>query len=145
MECPKCSDPAEMQDSGTFFLLCSDCDGVWIDKDKLTSYLRERHDGRTPPPFHHETWPVQTELSCPSCEESKLEQIRMRGVEVERCPLCEGIFFDRRELERVAQRSLRVAKELDDVRATPPGTYKDERGPDPDDFFDLAKAMWFDW
>lgn len=143
MECPKCSGEVKSRESATFFLLCTNCKGVWIDRDKLTNYLREHHEEHgfsNPPQIHHETWPVQTELSCPSCEESKLERVRIRGVEAERCRLCKGVFFDHLELERVAARSLNAAKALEKVRTTPP-KHKQGWSPDADDIFDLVKSL----
>jgi Zn-finger nucleic acid-binding protein len=45
------------------------------------------------------------ELFCPVCPEFKLDVIRLRGVEVERCPSCRGILFDPGELQTLEDRT----------------------------------------
>lgn len=37
---------------------------------------------------------------CPKCDE-EMSSISIEGIELEKCPTCEGIFFDRGELEEV--------------------------------------------
>ena len=42
--------------------------------------------------------PIQ-ERECPECETVKLSATSVRGVEIDHCPRCRGIFFDRNELK----------------------------------------------
>jgi len=43
-------------------------------------------------------------MDCPKCSESALEALTVDEVEVDRCPTCEGIFFDRAELGELLDR-----------------------------------------
>lgn len=37
-------------------------------------------------------------MQCPKCEDQELAAATVRGIEVDRCPRCGGIWFDAREL-----------------------------------------------
>jgi hypothetical protein len=65
-------------------------------------FLRERL--RVAPPVAEATEAVAAaftrSLPCPKCSVA-MQTIRFRGVEVEVCPSCDGIFFDKGEVDRL--------------------------------------------
>lgn len=46
---------------------------------------------------------------CPSCS-SRMRTVAIRGVEVDRCETCGGIWLDREELQTISQRTLTVQR-----------------------------------
>ncbi|MCA9664507.1 MAG: zf-TFIIB domain-containing protein [Myxococcales bacterium] len=42
-------------------------------------------------------------MNCPKCREEAMQAETFEGVEIERCPVCKGIFFDKGELEALAK------------------------------------------
>ncbi len=60
-------------------------------------------------------------MKCPKCENELLQATKVRGVEVDRCPECHGVWFDERELPRLLDeapsdlRPIRGGKVVDDV------------------------------
>jgi Zn-finger nucleic acid-binding protein len=83
---------------------CYDCWGLWIDTPHLNK-LREEYPVATP--LYQATTQldpkktVPSELLCPFCSGEHLLQQTIRGVEVEWCPDCRGIFLDKGERERL--------------------------------------------
>ena len=47
--------------------------------------------------------------SCPGCE-SRMQVFKVRTVEIDRCPFCGGLWFDRGELEAVTRKPLAVER-----------------------------------
>lgn len=52
---------------------------------------------------------VHSEISCPKCNVS-MKATTLMGVNVEKCRLCEGMFFDRGEAELLVRRHLRAQR-----------------------------------
>ncbi len=89
---------------------CPDCGGIWLDAGELE--LLEGGDG-----FDKQEILIQARKElmdearrmvtvvglCPKCERSKLHKVSKRGVELDVCGHCEGIFFDEGELDRVLE------------------------------------------
>lgn len=44
-------------------------------------------------------------MKCPSCKESKLVMSERKGIEIDYCPDCRGIWLDRGELDKILERS----------------------------------------
>lgn len=44
-------------------------------------------------------------LSCPKCDDAALEAVTLDELEVERCPVCEGLWFNRGELAELLRRA----------------------------------------
>jgi uncharacterized protein len=40
-------------------------------------------------------------LMCPKCRKEKMRPETYEGVEIDRCPVCKGLFFDKGELEEL--------------------------------------------
>lgn len=103
--CPKCVGPLRFGSNprgpvGT----CYDCWGLWIDTPHLNS-LREEYPVATP--LYRATTQLEareaspSELLCPFCSGEHLLRQTIRGVELEWCPTCRGIFLDKGERQRL--------------------------------------------
>lgn len=103
--CPKCSGwMVPLAGAEARVDSCTDCRGVWLTPDTL----RRCAEARTPdaaelarvlaqkPPDRG--YPAG--LKCPGCGWLMMQH-SYHGQEIERCPRCSGIYFDRGELERV--------------------------------------------
>lgn len=44
-------------------------------------------------------------MNCPSCKESKLVMSERKGIEIDYCPDCRGIWLDRGELDKIIEKS----------------------------------------
>jgi Zn-finger nucleic acid-binding protein len=55
-------------------------------------------------PEEQERWQEATFSYCPKCRED-LEEILFRGVTVDRCPGCSGVWLDAEEVERLTARA----------------------------------------
>jgi uncharacterized protein len=44
-------------------------------------------------------------MNCPSCESIKLVISERRGIEIDYCPQCRGVWLDRGELDKIIDRS----------------------------------------
>lgn len=53
-------------------------------------------------------------LRCPRCEDTDLDQRMREGVSIDVCPSCRGVWLDRGELEKVAERLARRGREEED-------------------------------
>lgn len=40
-------------------------------------------------------------MNCPKCPDTPLQPARVRGIEVDQCPACRGVWFDEQELARL--------------------------------------------
>ena len=93
MDCPNCK---ERLRSDTYrenpYLICFYCEGAWVPKESLEAVC-------VPLPMTNEGG--ETDRVCPGCEQPLLSSTIL-GVEVESCPSCWAVWFDRNELETVA-------------------------------------------
>lgn len=44
-------------------------------------------------------------MQCPACRNVRLEMTDRRGVEIDYCPECRGVWLDRGELDKIIERS----------------------------------------
>jgi Zn-finger nucleic acid-binding protein len=93
---------------GVLVDLCANCGGLWLDAGELEALERKQAKDRgelvkqARKELAAEAQQVLTVVGmCPKCQAARLRQIVRRGVELDYCPHCEGLFFDDRELERV--------------------------------------------
>ena len=45
-------------------------------------------------------------MKCPNCADAALAMSDRQGVEIDYCPQCRGVWLDRRELDKLVERSL---------------------------------------
>jgi Zn-finger nucleic acid-binding protein len=62
-------------------------------------------------------------MKCPSCEEL-LVMTERKGIEIDYCPKCRGVWLDKGELDKIIERSLQ-----EEAPPAPP-TYREERKED---------------
>lgn len=92
MNCPKCQEKlAKEPYRHRNYLLCFYCEGVWLSKADIAAHgLINAADAIKKPSPH----------SCPACvPKQQLALVSIQGCELERCAQCEGMFFDKGELE----------------------------------------------
>lgn len=123
MKCPNCSSTLQAVELEPFeAAICDRCEGLWLPREVVREYVRQRliQVGRSPLTGLLETPPASTDLPCPTCQDSILERIKLRGVEVERCTGCGGLFFESGELDTIVERVLYSAEQsklLEEKRA----------------------------
>jgi Zn-finger nucleic acid-binding protein len=105
LACPKCVGPLKFSSEPRGpIAICYDCWGIWVDTPYLTT-LRERYPvGNALNRATKQLDPgaaEATDLICPSCPEGKLFMQKIRGVELEWCEHCHGIYLDQGEKERL--------------------------------------------
>ncbi len=105
MDCPVCIQPMdELEFYGVKVDACRFCGGVWFDGGEIVELIKK---GKVPKrvlkpiALTDETRVVQEgERNCPRCGR-KLEVVNHRGVKVDYCTVCRGMWFDRGELMEV--------------------------------------------
>lgn len=106
LACPKCRQAFARQEvDGAPVLSCGGCGGIWFTADGMSEFLKKAAQaggGAVPLEIEPEETPVPTEVGCPSCETGGLDTIKVRGVALDRCWECHGIYIDLGELEEVA-------------------------------------------
>ena len=86
----------------TIIHTCSPCGGVWVGGTSLKRLLSTEPSA---PTFEKLVKNIQQkqQLSedrlCPNCEDTKLFVLKTRGVEIDFCGNCNGVFFDKDELQ----------------------------------------------
>ncbi|MCP4220476.1 MAG: zf-TFIIB domain-containing protein [bacterium] len=124
-KCPKCKTDTLSNfntSEGVIVDFCDSCFGIWFDKDELGQYIELSKD--IPELEAMKKKARKTDLVCPKCQ-TLLEELPFSSkteILIERCPGCEGTFFDAGEvrtaesasadLEDVKQRMSMVFKQL---------------------------------
>ena len=103
MICPKCTEKMSVvDDDGIHARSCLYCDGVWVTEQTLLQLLNSEgkeisiKNGLKSHPLLEEG-----NIHCPTCENQKLRIIRTHDIEIDVCPNCFGVFFDKGELSAV--------------------------------------------
>jgi hypothetical protein len=103
-KCPKCG--VEMQEKRLDQVLadiCPECHGMWLDHGELQDLLNARISERANPRdlLHAE----RTEHSCPDCDRPLFERPfpSSKGVQIDQCVRCGGIFLDAGDLARLRE------------------------------------------
>jgi len=89
----------------------------WIreNEKKVIEELKRKRDERVKAQMAEEDSKKREELknlhymSCPKCGH-QMEEMPMEGLKVDRCTFCEGIYFDRGELEDLMQKKTEEKK-----------------------------------
>ena len=89
----------------------------WIRENerKLFEELKRKREERVKAQMEEESSKEQEELKklhymcCPKCGHG-MEEMPLEGLKVDRCTFCEGIFFDRGELEELMQKKVEEKK-----------------------------------
>ena len=101
LNCPKCIDVKlidRLAESGVY--RCGNCSGHWLNYTSVESFL-VKHD-KMAASACRSIWDLKTEISpilrCPQCQ-SGLHFFVYRGVELDYCMQCRGLWFDALEME----------------------------------------------
>ena len=119
MLCPVCQEHLDAETYADLRVMtCGRCKGLWIG-GKDVRLLVDRSDSPIDLQGLKDRVRAGSESvrrgSCPECQSNKLCLIRLGRVEIEACPVCLGLFFDERELDR-AFRELRPGKPAHNLR-----------------------------
>ncbi|HMO52843.1 MAG TPA: zf-TFIIB domain-containing protein [Kiritimatiellia bacterium] len=89
---------------------CPECGGIWLDAGELE--MLESGVGHDRAVLLHQARKeimleakrlVSVVGMCPKCERDRLQVVKRRGVELDVCDDCGGIFFDEHELEQMLE------------------------------------------
>jgi Zn-finger nucleic acid-binding protein len=99
---------------------CSNCGGIWLDSGELESIQsgdkKERQElvEEAKRELVQEKNRLLTTVGlCPKCQKEPLSILHRSGVELDGCPHCGGLFFDKGELEKI------IENEKDNGSSTP--------------------------
>src|SRR5438477_2761590 len=130
MNCPSCKTPSldeTLTKNAVLIDTCKTCKGVWLDRGKI--YLFSRRPRRLEESLAADVSAGRpSERHCPRCAEPlEVVPFLRPGLEVDRCPHCEGYWFDAGEL-RAAVEADELAFRLEtpmademDLSQPPPG------------------------
>ena len=112
LPCPRCAVAmAERTEAGIRAHRCPVCEGMWIPGNDLPAAIRleaAEQGVQLAAVALLEGPAVPTDRTCPGCA-TVLERLAMRGVEVERCPACRGVFLDYGEGALITKRVMAAA------------------------------------
>ena len=119
MFCPKCNNDQAIEFSyaaGTYN--CPSCSGCWMEYSPYKKYLEERDDVASE--AFRSIWDLRAEqsssLKCPQ-DNAPLYIFTYKGVELEFCQQCKGMWFDAKELENFSKNNpLEPIKDYSDSR-----------------------------
>ncbi len=105
LACPKCVGPLRFSGEPRGpIATCYDCWGIWVDTLHLTALSEKYPVGNDLYRATRRLDPAAaepTDMICPTCTGGKLVRQQIRGVELEWCDICHGIYLDRGEKERL--------------------------------------------
>ena len=96
--CPKCRCGLRNKEPSTW--TCLGCGGAWIERDGYADALAEA-GGADALLVELGRGAADTAYDCPCCGSVKLEASVARGIVLDWCRYCGGIYFDPGELERL--------------------------------------------
>jgi Zn-finger nucleic acid-binding protein len=110
MKCPRCGTELDVRSQADVTAaVCRQCGGAWISADDLDRALKAvaaEHGVVVKTLALLEGPSRETDIPCARCTPTRLQTITLRGVEVERCPNCRGLFLDRGEGRTLAHRTV---------------------------------------
>ena len=116
MKCPRCNTELDARSSDAITAaICPRCAGAWLRSEDLAIVIRrfaaeQGVDLKILSLLEGAARP--TTLACPACS-TMLDTLTLRGVQVERCSNCRGVFLDAGETRTLSQRTVLGSKEWD--------------------------------
>lgn len=93
MNCPKCQERLRSEIyRNNKYLACFHCEGAWVQKSELDTQAILKLEKISD---------VPTKLPCPSCDGQFLQRAKAASLSLEYCSCCDGVFFDKGELEEL--------------------------------------------
>ena len=114
MNCPRCNGPLQTRSGGGLTAAICDnpkCGGGWMSATDLEQAIRRFANAKgveLKSVALLEGPSRATTQRCPECT-TPLNAVTLRGVQVERCPACQGVFLDVGEGRQIAQRTIGAA------------------------------------
>ena len=110
MDCPNCSSDYTLalaeENKGS---ACSQCGGVWISAETLTSLGKAHNYDPNILEIHlSEEKTLNESKACPSCRVSLMTST-IADIELDWCKSCNGVWFDRGEYDSVATDAYRMS------------------------------------
>ncbi len=107
-KCPRCSDILTTCTSeGIDIEVCRGCEGTWLDADELKELAQKSSNKmqQCEEAVVLESKNPAGEMKCPKCPDVQLVAFIYAfdsGIELDRCPQCQGLWLDKSELEQVS-------------------------------------------
>ena len=101
MRCPACNEPAiALELNGVEIDRCPACAGIWLDEEEIAWLARHSDSGSRPlaDALHKGAAGPGSERRCPRCNRAMRQEV-LSAVELDRCPVGHGIWFDAGEVE----------------------------------------------
>jgi Zn-dependent protease with chaperone function/Zn-finger nucleic acid-binding protein len=106
MNCPSCATPSlveTMAKGGVLIDCCKTCKGVWLDRGEVFLFSRKPRQLEELLALET-TGPIPSARECPRCRIALEEVPFLRSdLRVDRCPACEGYWFDAGELQKAVE------------------------------------------
>lgn len=111
MDCIRCGTRMrKAEKDGVLIDRCPRCNGLWLDAGELEKLEQGKEADRAQLVHQARNELLQESHRlvsiagmCPKCQVKKLNEIQKRGVKLDYCSNCKGLFFDETELERVLE------------------------------------------
>ena len=118
MNCPKCVGKLEEKNIENVKTdVCWVCEGIWFDKDELEKVLeadskdfnkidldRGGLDGKEVSDVYKEL--DEKSIKCPRCGEELKKELYPKGIRIDTCAKCDGIWLDGGEIHKLRERTL---------------------------------------
>ena len=105
MRCPKCQSEMSYENRhGVTLASCSDCAGAFLPSAAFVATATEEPRAALARALRDVEATRPTDIHCPTGDLGMLEAFDLHGIEIDRCPTCVGLFFDRGELQALFRR-----------------------------------------
>ena len=81
-------------------------------------------------------------MKCPICSNVDLVMSERKGIEIDYCPTCRGIWLDRGELDKIIEKSIIAESGSGSPFSNQP--FKGKKHPDYDNYYKKRKGHWLD-
>ena len=120
MKCPKCQQSLDASNEEFYkFNTCSKCSGIWLSGAEIRKIINSEpniHSFDGTPVFLSGTKEPLKEHNCPVCVNTMLCVKSYKGVKLDICDNCNGIFFDKNELNELFPNGFRNADVADNIK-----------------------------
>lgn len=105
MKCSNCNASLVVKLFGPYKIhACNDCKGVWIDGSELFNILSNEDNVehlKNLPAYEKGGGKALENRGCPVCKDIELSAKLVKGIEIDICRKCRGVYFDRDELQQL--------------------------------------------
>ena len=115
--CPRCQESLSTTSMGIVEIeTCCGCGGMWLDVNELEIVVEKAQsmlNCRELPDLKDIAAPLEEdiEMKCPKCIDTSLRAFIYAfdsGIELDKCPLCKGLWLDKSELELLSTKVFNV-------------------------------------